>query len=96
MGAGESRERVEHDHDVPAELDLSPGVIEDHIGGSHVAFVGQIEARRDHLASSPVHHFADFFRPLIDEQDQQARLRMILRDRLRDGLEHHRLSRLGR
>ena len=96
MGARESRERVEHDHDVPAELDLSPGVIEDHIGGGDVAFVGQIEARRDHLAPAPVHHFADLFRPLIDEQDQQHRLRMILRNCLRDRLEHHRLSRFGR
>src|SRR5205823_13943139 len=34
--ARQARERVEYDHDVPAQLDLSPGVIEDHIGGPDV------------------------------------------------------------
>src|SRR5205809_451273 len=58
--------------------------------------MGQIEARRDDLAPTPVYHFAHLLRPLVHEQDEEDRRGMVERDPLRHGLQHHRLSRLGR
>src|SRR5213076_442821 len=79
-----------------SELDLAARVVEYHLRRGDMARVRQIEARRDDLASAPVHHLGHFFRTLIDPQDQQSRLRMILGDRLGDRLQHHRLARFGR
>src|SRR2546428_7464564 len=56
----------------------------------------KVEARRDDLAPTPVHHFAHLFRPLVHEQDEEDGSGLVERDALRHGLQHHRLSRLGR
>ena len=60
-----------------------------------MTLVREIEARGDDLAAAPVHHLGDLFGPFVHEQDQQQRGGMILGDRLRDRLQHHRLAGLG-
>ena len=45
--------------------------------------------------TSPLHralHVGDFFRPLVDQQDDQEDLRVVLRHRLGDALQQHRLA----
>ena len=45
--------------------------------------------------TSPAHrplHVGDFFRPLVDEQDDEVDLGVVGRDRLRDVLQQHRLA----
>ena len=96
MGAGQPRERVEDDDDVASQLDLPAGVLEHHVRGGHVPLVRQVEARGDHFPPPPVDHLADFFRPLVHEQDQQNRFGVILGHRLRDRLQHHRFPGFGR
>src|SRR6266566_1392264 len=75
---------------------LAARMLEDHVGGGNMPFVRQVEARRDHLAPTPVDHLAHFFGPFVHEQNEEGRLRMILRHRLGDRLEHHGLAGLGR
>jgi len=96
MGPREACERVEHDHHVLAELYLTARVLEHHVGHSDVPLVRQVEARSDHLAPAPIHHFAHLFGPLVHEQDEEDRRGMVERHALRYRLQHHRFSGLGR
>jgi hypothetical protein len=86
----------QHDDHVPAHFHLAAGVLEDHLGHGDVALVRQIEARRDDLPAAPIYQLAHFFRSLVDEQQQQHRVRMVHRHRLGHGLKYRGLASLGR
>src|SRR5256885_1233860 len=53
---------------------------------------GHIEAGGNNLAIAPGDHLADFLGSLIDEQNEEDRLRMVDRHPLDDRLEEHRLA----
>ena len=55
----------------------------------------EVKARRHHLAEAAELHLGHFFRPLIHEQDEQLRLGEVAGNTLGDGLQDHRLARLG-
>ena len=89
MRARQPRERVEHDDDVPADFDLPPGVLEEHFGDGDVPLVRQVEARGNHLSPAPVDQLAHLFGALVDQQQQELRLRMVERHALGQRLEHY-------
>ena len=55
-----------------------------------------VERRGDHLTLDRPLHIGHLFRPLIHQHHHQMALRIVPRDRIRDGLQHHRLTRLRR
>src|SRR5437667_2163791 len=96
VGAREAGERVEQDHDVPLVLHQPLGLLDHHVGDLDVALGWLVEGGRDHLALHRPLHVGDFLRPLVDEKHDEVDLGMIRRDRMGDGLEHHRLAGPGR
>ncbi len=89
-------ERVHDQHDVLTQLDPPAGALERELRHRHVLLRRIVEARRDHLADAHRLHLEDFLGPLVHQQDEQAGLGIVRADSLGDGLEHHRLARLGR
>ena len=75
MRARHARERVEHDHDVLAHLDEPARALEHHLRDFDVALRRLVEARRDDFADAPRDRFAHFLGALVDEQDEQRRVR---------------------
>jgi hypothetical protein len=57
-----------------------------------VALRRLVEGRRNHLAADRALHVGDFFRPLVDEQDDQVDLGMVLGDAVGDALQQHGLA----
>ncbi len=92
VGAREARDRVEQDQHVLLVLDEALGLFDHHLGDLHVALRRLVERRRDHLAVDRSLHVGDFFRTLVDQQDDQVDLGVVLRHRLRDGLQQHGLA----
>ena len=97
MRAGESRDGVEQDDDILARLDQTLGFFDDHVGHLHVTFGRFVERRADDLGLRTAgDHVGHFFRPLVDEQDDQRDLGMILDDRVGHLLHENRLATFGR
>ena len=92
VGAREAGDRVEQDDDVLLVLDQALGLLDDHLGDLHVALRRLVERRRDDLALDRALHVGDFFRPLVDEQDDQVDLGMVGGDAVGDVLQQHRLA----
>ena len=67
MRAGHTRERVEDDHDVLADLDESACPLEHHLRDFDVPFRRLVEAGRDYFTDTPRDGLAHLFRPFIDE-----------------------------
>ena len=83
---------VEQDDDVAAVLDQALGLLDHHLGDLDVAHRRLVEGRGDHLALHRALHVGDFLRPLVDQQHDQIAFRMIVRDRVGDVLQQHRLA----
>ena len=77
VGARQARDRVEQDDDVLLVLDQALGLLDHHLGDLHVALRRLVEGRRDDLAADRALHVGDFFRPLVDEQDDQVHLGVV-------------------
>ena len=92
VGARQTRDRVEQDDDVALVLDQALGLFDHHFGDLHVAGGRLVKGRRDDFALDRALHVGDFFRALVDEQDDQHDFRMVRRDRVGDGLQQHRLA----
>ena len=92
VGARQTRDRVEQDDDVLLVLDQALGALDHHFGDLHVARGRLVERRGNDFGAHAALHFGDFFRTLVDQQHDQVRFRMVVRDRLRDVLQHHRLA----
>ena len=73
-------------------LDQALGLLDDHVRDLNVALRRLVEGRGDDLAVHRTLHVGHFFRPLVDEQNDQLDLRMILRDAVCDLLEQHRFT----
>ena len=92
VGAGQAGDRVEQDDHVLAELDVALGLLDHHLGDLHVAAGRLVEGRADDLGLGVALHVGHFFRPLVDQQDDQHRLGVVLADRVGDLLQQHRLA----
>jgi hypothetical protein len=69
VGPGEAGDRVEQDDHVPAVLDETAGLLDDHVRDLHVPARRFVEGGADHLGFGVPFHVGDFFRSLVDEQD---------------------------
>ena len=92
VGARQTRDRIEQDDDVVLVLDQALGLFDHHLGHLHVTRGRFVEGRADHFALHRALHVGDFFRPLVDQQNDQSDFRMIGRDGVGDGLQQHRLT----
>ncbi len=92
IGARETRDRIEQDHDVALVLDEALRFFEHHFGDLDVALRRLIERRADHFALHGALHVRDFLGPLVNQQHDQRNLGMIRADGIRDVLQHHRLA----
>ena len=82
----------EQNHDVAAMLDQALGLFDHHLGDLNMAHGGFVESRGHDLALHRALHVRHFFRPLVDQKDDQIAFRMIGGDRLGDVLQEHRLA----
>ena len=92
VGTRETRDRVEQNHDVFAELDETLGALHRELGDGGVILGMLVERRGDDFAVDRALHVGDFFGTLVDEQRDDVRVGMIDRDRVRDVLEQRRLT----
>ena len=95
VGAGQSRDAVEQDHNVLLQLHQALGALDHHLGDLHVARRGLVEGGTDDLAAHAAHHLGDFLGTLIDEQHDEVDLGVVGDQRVGDVLHHHRLAGLG-
>ena len=73
-------------------LDQALGLFDDHFGDLNVTHGRFVEGRGNHLALHRTLHVGDFLRPLVDQKHDQIAFRMIVRDRVGDVLQQHRLA----
>ena len=71
-------------------------LLDHHFGDLNVALRRFVERGGDDLALHAALHVGNFFRPLVDQQDQQEHFGMVVGDRLGDVLQQHRLTRTRR
>ena len=74
-------------------LDEPPRLLDHHLGNLYVARGRLVERGTHHLALHRPQHVGDFLGPFVHQQNYQDDLRMIMRNRLRDRLQHHGLAR---
>ncbi|MET5021523.1 hypothetical protein AAHH78_42995, partial [Burkholderia pseudomallei] len=60
VGARETRDRVEQDHDVVLHIDEALGLLDHHFGDLHVARGRFVELLREHFAGDRALHFVHF------------------------------------
>ena len=97
VSARKSRNRVEQDDDVALFLDHALGLFDHHLGDLHMALGRFIEGGADHFRGfATALHFGDFLGALIDQQDEQIRLRIVLQNRVRQFLHEHGFARARR
>ena len=58
-------------------LDEALGLLDDHLGNLHVAGCRLVEGGTDDLALDRALHVGDFFRALVDEQDDEDHFRVV-------------------
>ena len=73
-------------------LDQALGLLDHHLGDLHVALRRLVERRRDDFALDRALHVGDFFRPLVDQQDDEVDLGVVGGDAVGDVLQQHRLA----
>src|SRR5690625_3082931 len=96
VSSRQPRDGVEQDDDIALMLDQALGLLDHHFSDLHVPGGRFVEGAGDHFAAHGACHLGDFLGPLVDEQHDQVALRMVDRDALRNVLQHHRLTGLGR
>ena len=62
-------------------LDQALGLFDHHFGDLHVAGGGLVEGGADHFALDRALHVGDFFRALVDQQNDESDFRMVDGDR---------------
>ncbi|MDT4829617.1 hypothetical protein FQZ97_630420 [compost metagenome] len=95
VGARQTGDRVQQDHDVFLHFDQALGLLDDHFRDLHVAGGGFVEGRRHHFAAHRALHFGHFLGALVHQQDDHDRVGVVRGDGVRDVLHHHRLAGLG-
>ena len=96
VGPGQPRDAVEHDDDVPAQLDEALGAIDGELGDGGVLVRRPVEGGRHHFALDRAAHVGDFLGSLVDEQDDEVHLGVVRLDRVGDLLQDRGLAGLGR
>ncbi len=66
------------------------------VGNLHMTVGRLVEGRSNHLGVYATRHVGHLLGALVNEQDNHVGVGMILRDGIRDVLEKHRLTSLGR
>ena len=92
VGARETGDGVEQDDDVALVLDEALGLFDDHLGDLDVACGGLVEGGADDFALDAALHVGDFFRALVDEQNDEDDLGVVGGDGVGDGLQQHGLA----
>ena len=92
IGAAETGKRIEQDHDVALVFDEALGLFENHFSDLNVALGRLIEGGVDDFAFDGALHVRDFFRTLVDEQDDQGDFGVVGGYRVGDRLQHHGLA----
>jgi hypothetical protein len=77
------------------ELDEALGPLDGQLGDDGVVLGRPVERGRDDLALDRSLHVRDFLGTLVHEDDHEVGLGVVGRDGVGDGLQHHRLARLG-
>jgi hypothetical protein len=96
VGAGQAGDGVEQNDDIALVFDQSLGLFDDHFGDLDVATGGFVKGGGDDFTAHGALHFGDFFRALVNEQDDEHGFRVIGCNRMCDVLHHHGLAGLGR
>ena len=94
VAARKTRDRVEQDHDMLAELHHAARLLHDHLGDLDVADRLLVKGARDDLdmRRRVAAEVGDFLGTLVDEQDDHMDILVVRRDRVRDLLEDHGLA----
>ena len=96
MRARQPCDRIEQNDHVAFVLDQALGFFDHHVRNLYVARRRLVERRRDDFALNRTLHVGDFFRALVDQENNQGGLRMILGNRVSDRLQQHGLARAWR
>ncbi len=67
-------------------------LLDHHLCHLYVTRSRLIEGRADHFSLDTALHVRNFFRTLVDQQNDQHDLRMVRRNAVRDRLQQHRLA----
>ena len=95
VGAGQTGDRVEENHDVVSALDHAFGLVEHHLGHFHVARGLLVESRGHDLGLGVAGHFGHLLGAFVDQQYDDVNLGVVVGDGVDDRLHEHRLTRLG-
>src|ERR1700687_4381505 len=96
VGAGQTGDGIQQDHHVALVFDQALGLFDDHLGDLDVARGGLVEGGADDFALDRALHVGDFFRTLVDEQDDEHHLGMVGGDGVGDVLQQHGFAGAGR
>ena len=70
-----------------AAFDQAAGLVQDHVRDLDVALRRLVEGRGDDFGLDAALHVGDFFRTLVDQEDDLVHFGMVLGDGVGDGLE---------
>ncbi len=93
---GQPGDAVQQDHHVVAELHLTAGLLQHHLGHLDVAGGRLVEGRADHLGGrhGPT-HVGDLLRPLVDQQYDQVHVGVVPGNGVADLLQQDGLAGSG-
>ncbi len=86
VGAGKTGDGIEKDDYVTLVFDQALGLFDDHFGYLDVTGGGLVKGGADHLSADGTLHVGDFFRPLVNQQNDEADFRVVEGDRVCDVL----------
>ena len=78
VGARQTRDAVQQNHDVPLVFDESLGFLQHHFGHLHVAGCRLVKRRANDLSLYRALHVGDFLGSFVNQQNDQDYLRMVL------------------
>ena len=96
VGAAQASDRIEQDHDIPAVLYHSLGLLDHHLGYLHVSRCGLVKGGTDDLALNRSFHVGYFLGAFIDQQHDEVDFRVVLGDAVGHFLQQDGFSCAGR
>ena len=95
VGAGETGNRVEENHDVMTRFHQSFSFFEDDAGNFDMSFSGFVKGGRDNLSVDRAGHVGHFFRTFVNEEHHEIGLGMVGRNGVSDILHQDGFTGLG-
>src|SRR6185437_13569018 len=92
VSAGQTRDGIKQNHHVAFVFDQALGFFNHHLRHLYVAGCRLVKGRRDHLAFHRALHVRNFFRTLVNQQNDEHDFRMIGGDGVGDVLQDHGLA----